>query len=53
MSDLSITLLALIRIPPPHQFSILWVGEEMPQAIGNLEVPQNHRKNSALLLINA
>jgi hypothetical protein len=53
MSDLSITLLALIRILPPHQFSILWVGEEMPQVIVNWEVPHNHRRNSALLLRNA
>jgi hypothetical protein len=35
MLELSVTLLALIRIPPPHQFGILWVREETPQTVGN------------------
>ena len=42
MSELSVTLFALIWIPPSHQLSILWVREETPQAIGNWEVPHNH-----------
>jgi hypothetical protein len=53
MLELSITLLPLIQIAPPHQFSILWVGEETPHAISNWEVPHNHRRNSAMLLRNA
>jgi hypothetical protein len=42
MLKLSIALLALIWIPPVHQFSIHWVEDEMPQAIGNcfLEMPK-------------
>ena len=49
MSQLSITLLALIWIPPSHQLSVLWVREETPKAIGNWEVPHNHGRNFALL----
>jgi hypothetical protein len=53
MFKLSVVLLVLIRIPPPHQFSILWVGDEMPQAVSNWEVAHNHARNSALLLTDA
>ena len=35
MSELSITLLELIWIPPLHQLNILWVREETPQTNEN------------------